>query len=132
MVVVEGDPAPDVSLDLRAGLKSVQVDALSFIGRQMRSMKMLSKQRPLPSIDILVPTRFSRSVRAKDVNWLSQSEVMIAGEPSLWIASFIASKQNSVSSVLEVRQASTFSAIVPCLEQEHLGQTVQGWTNGFC
>jgi hypothetical protein len=27
-------------------------------------------QRPFPSIEIRVPTRFSRSVQAKDVNWL--------------------------------------------------------------
>lgn len=31
-------------------------------------MKMLSRQRPLPSIDIRVPIRFSRSVQAKEVN----------------------------------------------------------------
>jgi len=33
-------------------------------------MKMLPGQRPLPSIDIRVPTRFNRSVQAKEVNWL--------------------------------------------------------------
>ncbi len=32
-------------------------------------MKMLSMQRPLPSIEIRVPTRFSLSVQTKDVNW---------------------------------------------------------------
>ena len=31
-------------------------------------MKMLSMHRPLPSIEIRVPTRFRRSVQAKDVN----------------------------------------------------------------
>lgn len=31
-------------------------------------MKMLSRQRPLPSIEIRVPIRFSRSVQAKEVN----------------------------------------------------------------
>lgn len=33
-------------------------------------MKILSRQSPLPSIEIRVPTRFSLSVQAKDVNWL--------------------------------------------------------------
>ncbi len=32
---------------------------------------------------------------------------MISGGPNLWIASFSASRQNSASSVLEMRQAST-------------------------
>lgn len=31
-------------------------------------MKMLSRQQPLPPIEIRVPIRFSRSVHAKDVN----------------------------------------------------------------
>ena len=31
-------------------------------------MKTLSMQRPLPSMEIRAPTRFSRSVQAKDVN----------------------------------------------------------------
>jgi hypothetical protein len=33
-------------------------------------MKMLSRNRPLPSIELWVPIRFKRSVQAKDVNWL--------------------------------------------------------------
>ena len=32
-------------------------------------MKILSRQRPLPSIEIRVPTRFNRSVWTDDVNW---------------------------------------------------------------
>ena len=32
-------------------------------------MKTLSMQRPFPSIEIRVPTRFSLSVHARDVNW---------------------------------------------------------------
>ena len=40
-----------------------------FRDRQRRSMKMLSRQRPLPSIEIRVPIRFNRSVQGKDVNW---------------------------------------------------------------
>ena len=31
-------------------------------------MKMLSRHRPLPSNEIRLPIRFSRSVQAKDVN----------------------------------------------------------------
>ena len=71
-------------------------------------MKMLSMQRPLPSIEIRVPTRFSRSVQTKDVNWLPWSVFMISGGPNLWIASFNASTQKSASSVFDSRQASTF------------------------
>ena len=41
-----------------------------FRDRQRRSMKMLSMQRPRPSIEILTPARFMRSVQANDVNWL--------------------------------------------------------------
>lgn len=33
-------------------------------------MKILSRQRPFPSEEIRVPTRFSLLVQAKDVNWL--------------------------------------------------------------
>ena len=32
-------------------------------------MKMLSRQRPFPSIEIRVPMRLSRPVQAKDVSW---------------------------------------------------------------
>jgi hypothetical protein len=70
LVVVEGDPAPDGNFGLRPWLPSVQITHSYFRDRQRRSMKMLSRQRPLPSIEIRVPTRFKRSVQTKDVNWL--------------------------------------------------------------
>ena len=66
-------------------------------------MKMLSRYRALPSIEILVFARFSRAVQSKDVNWLPWSVFMISGGPSLWIASFSASRQNSASRVFEMR-----------------------------
>jgi hypothetical protein len=75
MVIVEGDPAPDASLGLRSGFPGMQVDAFILQGPpealdepKVREANMLSRQRPLPSIEIRVPTRFSRSVQAKDVN----------------------------------------------------------------
>ena len=71
-------------------------------------MKTLSMQRPLPSIEIRVPARFSLSVQAKDVNCEPWSVFMIPGAPKRWIASFNASTQKSASSVFEMRQASTF------------------------
>ena len=82
MVVVEGDPPPDAGSCLRSSLPGVQVVASYFRDRQSRDMSRaflpsvrrnargLSRQRPLPSIEIRVPTRFSRSVQANDVNWL--------------------------------------------------------------
>ena len=68
---------------------------------------MLSRSRALPSIEILVLPRFSRSVRSKDVNCDPWSVFMISGGPNLWMASFSASRQNSASSVFEMRLAST-------------------------
>ena len=70
MVVVEGDPAPDASLGLRARLPSVQVDAFILQGPPETLDEDVVEAAPLPSIEIRVPTRFSRSVQTKDVNWL--------------------------------------------------------------
>jgi len=55
MVAVEVDPAPDASFGLWSGLRCVQIDAFIL---QRSSMKMMSSQRPLPSIVIRVPTLF--------------------------------------------------------------------------
>jgi len=44
----------------------------------MRSMKALLIYRSLPSIEIQVPTRFRRSVQAKDVNYDLSSMLMIS------------------------------------------------------
>ena len=41
------------------------------------------------------------------MNWLPGSVFMISGAPNLWTASFSASMQKPVSSVFEMRQAST-------------------------
>ena len=60
-------------------------------------MKMLSMQRPRPSIEILTPARFMRSVQANDVNWLPGSLFMISGAPKRCTASLNASTQNSAS-----------------------------------
>ena len=69
---------------------------------------MLSRWRALPSIEILVLARFSRSVQSNDVNGLPWSVFMISGGPNLWMASLSASRQNSASSVFDIRQAKTF------------------------
>lgn len=58
-------------------------------------------------MEILVLARFKRSVQSKDVNCDPWSVFMISGGPNLWIASFSASRQNSASSVFEMRHAST-------------------------
>ncbi len=90
MVVVESDPAPDASPCLRPGFPSVQIDAFILQGPpetldepKVREANMLSRQRPLPSIEVRAPTRFRRSVQAKDVNWLPWSVFMISGGPNL-------------------------------------------------
>ena len=44
-------------------------------------MKMLSMRRPLPSMEMRVPSRFSRSIQAKEVNWLPWSVFMISVGP---------------------------------------------------
>ncbi len=93
LVVVEGDPSANAGLGLRTGLPSVQVDAHSYLrDLQRRSMKMLSRHRPLPSIEIRVPTRFSRSVQAKDVN----SEMNEATARQLHRGEFMDGAQNIV------------------------------------
>jgi hypothetical protein len=57
----------------------------------------------LPSIDFLVFARFSLSAQSKDVTCDPWSVFMTSGAPNLWIASFSASRQNSASSVFEMR-----------------------------
>ena len=50
-----------------------------------------------------MPTRFSRSLQEKDVNWLPWSVFMIPGAPNRWMASFNASTQKSASRVFDTR-----------------------------
>ena len=83
-----------VASDLGIGLKHSY-----FRDRQRGSIRMLPSRRPLPSIEIQVPTRFSRSARRRartscpDVAWSLEpmarpcSLFMISGGPNLWIAS---------------------------------------------
>jgi hypothetical protein len=68
--VVEVDVAADGSSGLADRGVGVQVDLLVLDRRQMRSTKTLSRQRPLPSMLILIPSSFSRPVKASLVNWL--------------------------------------------------------------
>ena len=65
----------------------------------MKSSKSKDKQRPIPSIEIRVPTLFSRLLQVKDVNWLLWSVLMIS-DRSNEAAQFIASAQKSAASVL--------------------------------
>jgi hypothetical protein len=60
-------------------------------------MQTLSMQRPLPSIEMRVPARFSRSAHANDVNCDPWSVFMMTGALNRWIASFSASTQTSAS-----------------------------------
>lgn len=70
-------------------------------------MKMLSRQRPFPPIEISVPTRFSQSAQEKGVTCDPRTVFKISGGPERWMASFNASTQRSASTVVERHQAST-------------------------
>ena len=87
----------------------VVVDRGAFLPSVRRNARGLSRQRPLPSIEILVPTRFNLAVQAKDVTWLPRRRMAARtdgatmlhvhdlGGPNLWIASFRATTQKSAS-----------------------------------
>lgn len=79
LVAVEGDPLADAGLGLRTGLPGVEIVALIFQGRPEALDEDIVEAAPFASIEMRVPTRFSRSVRAKDVNWLLRSVFMISG-----------------------------------------------------
>ena len=49
--------------------------------RQRRSMKMLSMQRPLPSMEMAKPAFLSTAVNSTLVNWLPWSVLKISGRP---------------------------------------------------
>jgi hypothetical protein len=70
-------------------------------------MKMLSRNRPLPSMEMRTPAWRSRSVQAKAVNCDPWSVFMISGGPKRVMASSSASAQNCASSVFDSRQDST-------------------------
>lgn len=99
-MVVEGDPGSDGVLCLRSCFPGVQIDAFIL----QRSPQTLNEdivdgeaiaERPLPSMEIRMPTRFRRSVQAKDVNCEPWSVFMIPGAPKRWMASFSASTRDS-------------------------------------
>ena len=69
---------------------------------------MLSVHRPRPSMLILMPLDFKTLVNASLVNWLPWSVLNIPGRPKHEIASSRSDTQNSVSSVFDMRQESTF------------------------
>ena len=68
LVVVKGDPAPDADPSLRSRFPGVQIDAFILQGSPQPLDEDVVETGPLPSIEMRVPIRFSRSVQAKDVN----------------------------------------------------------------
>ncbi len=71
-------------------------------------MKMLSIQRPLPSMLTCAPAASTASIQASLVNWQPWSVLKMSGaQPATSRASSNASKQNEVSRVLEILQLST-------------------------
>src|SRR5450631_2846589 len=68
---------------------------------------MLSLNRPLPSMLILMFQVLRTEVNASLVNWHPWSVLKISGAPYLNNASFSASTQNLVSRVLDNRQDRT-------------------------
>ena len=77
-----------------------------FSDRHSRSMKMLSRKRPRPSIENATPAPRTRSANASLVNWDPWSVFRISGarQPS---ALSRASTQNDASIVFDSRHAST-------------------------
>ena len=67
-LAAEADPVSDASIGFPAAGPCVQVDALVFSGPQSRSTKMLSRKRPLPSIEMRTPAHWRREVQAQAVN----------------------------------------------------------------
>ena len=70
-----------------------------FSERHSRSMKMLPRNRPRPSIEIRMPAACKRPVKAKPVNWLPWLVLKISGVPCRARASSRASTQKLASSV---------------------------------
>lgn len=103
LVVVEGDPSADTGLGLRAGVPSVQVDALISQRPPQALDENVVEEAPFPFHRDTCADRFSRSVQAKDVNCEPCLVLMISGGPKRWSASFSASRQKSASSVFEMR-----------------------------
>ena len=67
LVVAEGGPPADpLACELVA--RACRWTRSHFRERQSRSMTMLSRQQPLPSIENRTPIHLSRSIQAKEVN----------------------------------------------------------------
>jgi hypothetical protein len=78
-----------------------------FTVRHKRSGKMLSKQRPFPSMLIRIPAICSRPVNASLVNWHPWSLLNISGRRLVANAPSNATKQKSVSGLADTSHDNT-------------------------
>ena len=69
LVIVEAEPGANAGLGLGDRRIGIEVDFLLRL-RHSRSTKMLSMQRPLPSMLIVISWRFKVPVKSSLVNWL--------------------------------------------------------------
>jgi hypothetical protein len=101
----------DVTADGLPGLVDrgvgVQGDLFVLETRSTKIRRGESRQRPLPSMLILIPSFFSRPVKVSLVNWLPWSVLKISGLSFLERASSSASMQKEASMVIDSFQAST-------------------------
>lgn len=70
-------------------------------------MKMLSMQRPRPSMEMRTPAALSMEIQPVPVKWLPWSVFMISGGSWVAKASSSASRQKLAPRLFESRQAST-------------------------
>src|SRR6202048_390562 len=71
LVIVEAEPGANAGLGLGDRRIGIEVDFLVFEAPPHRSTKMLSMQRPLPSMLIVISWRFKVPVKSSLVNWLA-------------------------------------------------------------
>ena len=64
LVIVEAEPGANAGLGLGDRRIGIEVDLLVFEARHSRSTKMLSMQRPLPSMLIVISWRFKVPVKS--------------------------------------------------------------------
>src|SRR6516162_5655207 len=107
LFVIEAEPGANAGLCLGDTGIGMQVTSSYFRLRHNRSMKMLSIQRPLPSMLIVIPHRSSTAMNSVSVNWQPWSVLKISGRPYPASASSRASMQKSAPSVFDSRHAST-------------------------
>ena len=105
--VAEPGPVIDDLFALKPLVISCRYTASCFRDRQSRSMKILSRYLPRPSIEILISALVRVVIQSAPVYWLPWPVFTISGFPYLAMAAFSASTQKLASRVFESRQYTT-------------------------